>query len=526
MRIVILHQAVTEHSSLDERDVLMQVDAVSEALKSLGHEPTAIACDLNLSALRNTLKAMKPDAVFNLVESLDGSGRFLHLAPCLMEAMNTAFTGCPATALLTTSHKTMAKSVMANAGLPTPAWIGPCPQDSSSHMKLETQDSPGQWIIKSLWEHASAGLDETSIVTGRPWEVRSLVCERAPCLGGSAFAEAYIDGREFNLSLLQDGESAVVLPPAEILFEGYAEEKPRIVDYRAKWEEDSFEYNHTPRRFDFPTEDTALLETLRNLAIRCWHEFHLSGYARVDFRIDAQGQPWILEVNTNPCISPDAGFAAALNRAGISFESAVERILAAAFPTDSGPECKDRLPAAGKTAELPLDQILFGYEPGIEDIKQVRQLVSSTGFFYPAEVDVAVELIQERLDKSDKSGYYFVMARYRGQLIGYGSYGPIACTVSSYDLYWMAVNPKFQGLGLGRRILTEMENRIRLSGGTRIYIETSNRQQYEGTRAFYEHCGYRIESIIEDFYAPGDGRAIYGKVLPHEPQRATPDSDL
>ncbi|MDD2389927.1 MAG: hypothetical protein PHP23_09370, partial [Desulfobacterales bacterium] len=134
MRIVILHQAVTEHSSLDERDVLMQVDAVSEALKSLGHEPTAIACDLNLSALRNTLKAMKPDAVFNLVESLDGSGRFLHLAPCLMEAMNTAFTGCPATALLTTSHKTMAKSVMAHAGLPTPAWIGPCPQDSSSHI--------------------------------------------------------------------------------------------------------------------------------------------------------------------------------------------------------------------------------------------------------------------------------------------------------------------------------------------------------------------------------------------------------
>jgi D-alanine-D-alanine ligase len=102
---------------------------------------------------------------------------------------------------------------------------------------------------------------------------------------------------------------------------------PKIVDYRAKWDETAYAYHHTPRTFDFDPNDFPLLETLKMLSLECWKCFGLSGYARVDFRVDSANAPWVLEVNANPCLSPDAGFAAALDQAGISFETAVDRII-------------------------------------------------------------------------------------------------------------------------------------------------------------------------------------------------------
>jgi D-alanine-D-alanine ligase len=121
------------------------------------------------------------------------------------------------------------------------------------------------------------------------------------------------------------------LPPAEIEFINFATGKPRIVGHDAKWNESTMEYINTPRRFDFPLADRALLDELEALARRCWAAFDLHGYARVDFRVDNDGQPWILEVNANPCLSPDAGFAAALQQADLSFTDAVERIIADAL---------------------------------------------------------------------------------------------------------------------------------------------------------------------------------------------------
>jgi D-alanine-D-alanine ligase len=150
---------------------------------------------------------------------------------------------------------------------------------------------------------------------------------RSESSGGEWFAETFVEGREFNLSILADENGPEVLPPAEIIFEGYSEEMPKIVDYRAKWDETAYSYHHTPRNFDFASSDLPLLETLKKLALDCWKVFDLRGYARVDFRVDTKGAPWVLEVNANPCLSTDAGFAAALERAGISFKAAVDRIL-------------------------------------------------------------------------------------------------------------------------------------------------------------------------------------------------------
>jgi GNAT superfamily N-acetyltransferase len=148
-----------------------------------------------------------------------------------------------------------------------------------------------------------------------------------------------------------------------------------------------------------------------------------------------------------------------------------------------------------------------------EDRLAVRRIVESTGFFRPDEVDVAVELVDERLAKGDASGYYFLFAEEADRAIGYACYGPIACTVGSYDLFWIAVDRDQQGRGLGRRLVEESERRIRDRGGRRVYVETSGRPQYLPTRQFYERCDYQTAAILPDFYDAGDDKVILVKAL-------------
>jgi GNAT superfamily N-acetyltransferase len=162
---------------------------------------------------------------------------------------------------------------------------------------------------------------------------------------------------------------------------------------------------------------------------------------------------------------------------------------------------------------LMTQEVAFRYDVLPRDVENVRCLVEKTGFFREDEVAVAAELATERLNRGTESGYYFVMAEEEGRLSGYVCYGPIACTVSSFDLYWIAVEPGLQGKGLGKALLHEAERLIQDLGGDRIYVETSSKPQYESTRFFYERCGYETASVLKDFYAPGDNKVTYLKVL-------------
>lgn len=147
------------------------------------------------------------------------------------------------------------------------------------------------------------------------------------------------------------------------------------------------------------------------------------------------------------------------------------------------------------------------------DATRVREIVASTGFFHDHEIDVAVELVDERLGKGPASGYHFVFAECEGRVAGYACYGPIACTAHSYDVYWIAVHLDFQGQGLGRMLLAESERRIASAGGRRVYVETSGREQYAPTRRFYERSGYCREAVLTEFYGPGDDKVIYLKTV-------------
>ena len=325
MDVAILHPAVPPEASLEDQDTLVQVRTISDALRQLGHRPRAIPCMLDLAALRSALVERRPQKVFNLVESVEGADSLQYVPVALLDTLGVPYTGNSTEAIFQTTHKLLAKQLLHLAGLPTPGWLAGIEGRQPGDAQLRPP-----CILKAVWEHASRGLDDQNVVTeGDGSLVRQRLCEYAARSGRPCFAEQFIEGREFNLSVLDGPHGPEALAPAEIDFSAFPADKPRIVGHRAKWEEGSFEFHHTPRTFDFPPGDQPLLDRLRELTLACWRLFALRGYARVDFRVDPQGQPWILEINTNPCLSPDAGFAAALARTGIPFEHAVERILEA-----------------------------------------------------------------------------------------------------------------------------------------------------------------------------------------------------
>lgn len=324
MKILLLHNEVLDPRDPAEQDVVVQARALEVALGGLGHQAWPVACSLDLRRLQAELERTRPDVVFNLVESLSGTDRLMPVPTLLLDAAGVPYTGASTLALLLANDKVEAKSRLRDAGLPTPPWWT---------ARSGWQGDPGaRAIVKAVSEHASRGLTDDSVAPVTA-ELPARVAAAAQRTGCPHFAEAYIEGREFNLSVLLHPAPAV-LPPAEIDFSAFAPSKPRIVGYDAKWNEASFEYHHTPRTFDLPDRDRPLLEGLRALAVEACECFDLDGYARVDFRVDPAGQPWILEVNANPCLSPDAGFAAALARGGIDYAEAVGRIVDAALARD------------------------------------------------------------------------------------------------------------------------------------------------------------------------------------------------
>lgn len=509
MHIAIVYNDVGENSRKDEQDVLIQARAISKALEELGHKVFQFSCGLDLYKIKKELEDLRPDLVFNLVESLGGEERLIYLFPALLDTIRIPYTGSCTDSIFLTSNKILAKERMFLARLSTPAWIESylCEIQTLCQNRPNIPFKKSQWILKSTHNHGSLGLEDRNIISGKTeGEIKDLIKKRADDLGGSCFAEFYIHGREFNLSILGGPAGPVVLPPAEIIFEGFEENNMPIVGYRAKWDAESYEYNHTNRSFDFTDDDQSLLSTLKVMALRCWDLFRLKGYARIDFRIDNNKQPWILEVNCNPCLSPDAGFVAAALRSGLSYKDVTERII------NEGYFFLERQYTQNEQIES-FQDIKFRYEVMPEDLEAIRRLAESTGFFYSDEVDVAEELVRERLAKGDNSGYYFVLAEYAGRLAGYSCYGPIACTASSFDVYWIVVDPDLQGRGIGRRLLMETERLVRAAKGERVYVETSQRPLYTSTREFYEKNSYKAQSLLENFYGPGDGKVTYCKIL-------------
>jgi len=147
------------------------------------------------------------------------------------------------------------------------------------------------------------------------------------------------------------------------------------------------------------------------------------------------------------------------------------------------------------------------------DIMNVTQILKSTGFFKPHEIDVAIELLEIRMKDGESCGYQFCFLELEGKTVAYGCYGEIPCTIGNWDLYWLAVDNDFRGRGLGRMLLEKIESDIKSHSGRGIYIETSNKEQYKPTIAFYQNSNYQQIVVFKDFYDINDNKAVFYKKL-------------
>jgi D-alanine-D-alanine ligase len=223
MRVAFLYNRSSEDPAHDAEDAVPARSPVVDALKRLGHQVTPIACTLDLAAIRRRLVRAKPDVVFNRVESLGGSDSMMAAITLLLDSMELPYTGNSSAALVATASKVYVKERLHRAGMPTPRWI-----DAD---RCWAGNGNSKFILKSIYEHASFELDDASIVCVTDQEqIITLLHDREAVTGRACFAEEFIDGREFNLSLIGPGPR--VLPPAEIDFSTFPRDKERIVSLR------------------------------------------------------------------------------------------------------------------------------------------------------------------------------------------------------------------------------------------------------------------------------------------------------
>lgn len=300
------------------RDVLVQVEAVATALAELGCQARPLPVSGEPAALLAALNQSRASMVFNLCESVNEDPTLIGHPAAILELLGLPFTGSPAFSLMLSTDKAASKLLLQGAGLQTPRFIlydGPA--------SLNPVDLRFPLIAKPRFEDASIGIDQDSIFRNRAELVSG--AQRLYRQHGPLLIEEYIAGREINVALL-GAPDLQVLAIAEIDFSAFPPDLYPIVGYRAKWDEEAFEYQHTPRLFvdDLPA---AVLTALHRDVLRCGQIFQLRDYGRVDIRLDADWNIHVLEVNANPCLSPDAGFCAAALHCGIGFTELVGRLL-------------------------------------------------------------------------------------------------------------------------------------------------------------------------------------------------------
>jgi len=352
-RVVVAHNPVGPADDPSTSDVLAQVELVAGALAELGVAATrlpvagwriwedlqSVGAAPGLGASGALAAAAPPGlapgtVVFNLVEAPPGMPGVHPATAAALELLELPFSGSSAAALWLSTDKLATRALLAAEGLPVPSGgrLEDLPDGAAVFDRV-----PPPWILKPAYEDASLGLDGDAVCATRAAALARAaeLLRRFP--GQPLVVERYLPGRELNVSLLAAPAGAVtVLPVAEIEFVDYPPGMPRIVGYEAKWQPESFAYTHTVRRFPGEAEAAPLLAEARRLALAAWRACGLSGYGRVDLRLDERGVPHVLEVNANPCLAADAGFMAAAEQAGLTAAEVISRILEDALARHRG----------------------------------------------------------------------------------------------------------------------------------------------------------------------------------------------
>jgi D-alanine-D-alanine ligase len=300
------------------RDVLRQVEAIEEALKDLGHSSIRVPFTRDVSGFIQDMEEAGVEMAVNLCEGVDDNPQFAGHPAAMLELLTIPFSGSPSIALMLTTDKVMTKRLLSGKGIKTPHGMI---YDGKGGFDFRGLRYPV--IVKPVLQDASIGIDQESIFQDAG-ALEGGIGEFFIRFG-TLLVEEYVHGREFNVSLF-GYPSPRVLPVAEIDFSALSQELFPIVGYRAKWDCSSYEYHHTPRKF-LRGLSPALQQRIERTALGCFHLLMLRDYGRVDMRVDEDGQIYVLEVNANPCLSPDAGFGAAVQQAGMTYTDMVRQFV-------------------------------------------------------------------------------------------------------------------------------------------------------------------------------------------------------
>lgn len=317
---------------LAERGVIACAHAVAEALEEAGYRVAVVPFSTDVEMV---LAPYPPGewVIFNLGEGLEGRLFEEARIAWALEAMGYRFTGSPGEAIARSTHKARAKALLSAAGVPTPPWqVFHQPAEVDEWRAGGCRFPPLNFplIVKPVAEDASIGVGSEAVVH-TPEELRKRVSYVLERYRQAALVEQFIAGREFNISLW--GDPPEVLPLAEVDFSAFEDPFRRIVSFAAKWEVNSFEYQNTP--VICPAWVDPMLESrITEAALQAWAAIGCCGYARVDMRIAEDGVPYVVEVNCNPDLSPDAGFFRAARAAGYDYTGMVVRILELALTRD------------------------------------------------------------------------------------------------------------------------------------------------------------------------------------------------
>ncbi len=332
-RVAVLVDEVAENESATALDMapVQSTAGVLEALAALGHQPVELS--LQPGRIGEWLGRLIDggfDLAFNLCETVAGRAEGEHLAAAAVELLGLPMTGASSATLLLCLHKDRCAAVLRAHGIPVPDWTVLGRDDDS----LDAWDRfPA--IVKPAADDASNGVHPSSVVRSNS-ELRATV-DRLRAAWRKLIVQEFIDGREINLAIV--GEH--FLPPAEIDFSRLPEGLPPIVSFDAKWRPGSPEDLGTqpicPARLP-----KARVAELERLARRAWRLVDGQGYARIDVRLAADGVPYVIDINPNPDLSPDAGLARQARAAGWSYTTLIERIVEAALDGRAGRESAER----------------------------------------------------------------------------------------------------------------------------------------------------------------------------------------
>lgn len=483
--------------------VIDEVMVVTAALDKLGGKYRVVGVR-QLSEVPALLASAREPVIWNLVEGLLGAPQDASLVPALCCAYGKVATGADSPCLALTLDKWRTKAVLREAGLPVPGGTIVRVGESFSAEAL----GKGPFIVKPAETDASEGIGSGSVFqdAGPGMEEAVKIIHRQ--FNQPALIEQYVGNREFNVSVVQDGKSVCAMPIAEIDFSAFEPGRPRIIDYAAKWLTDTFEYKNTQRILPAPLSEK-VAEHICSVSLAAWHTLGCLDFVRVDLRMDEQEQLYILEINANPDISADAGFAAALTAGNMSFDEFVAIVITNAM------ERLKRRAAIPMQAQLPdkcAGDLTIRYTE-TKDRDEIVRLTENTGYFRPDEIAVACEVLDDALVKGPEGHYQSFTAESGGKAVGWICVGPTPCTVGTYDIYWIVVAPSCQRKGVGGALLRQAESLISSRSGRLCIIETSGKGLYDSTRDFYHKMGYSEQARITDFYAAGDDKIVFTKQL-------------